>query len=107
MSPESLDALVAAGTAPAILDVRSRREFVRGRVPGAEHLPFWQTPWRLPLLPVNRTDTVVVYCAYGPRAWMAGLVLAARGYRGVTYLDGHYARWQRQGRPRERVSADG
>jgi rhodanese-related sulfurtransferase len=103
MSPEALDALVTAGRTPAVLDVRSRREFERGHVPHAEHLPFWQTPWKRPRRPADREAVLVVYCGHGPRAWMAGLVLAVRGFRRVTFLDGHYARWCRQGRPTARA----
>jgi len=106
MSPESLDALVQGGQAPAILDVRSRWEFELGHVPGAEHLPFWQTPWKRPRRSGGGEAGLVVYCGHGPRAWMAGLVLRARGIRGITYLDGHFERWLRQGRPSER-GADG
>ena len=105
MSPEELDPLVRSGRAPAILDVRSRREFELGHVPGAEHLPFWQTPWKRPRRSRGPEAPLVVYCGHGPRAWMAGLVLRARGIRGITYLDGHYTRWWRQGRPSERGAA--
>jgi rhodanese-related sulfurtransferase len=84
------------GTAPLILDVRSRVEFGRGHVPGARHVPFWM-PWRLRRLSASRGDPVVVYCGHGPRAWLAGRVLQRDGFRGVTYLAGHFSRWHRDG----------
>ncbi len=87
--------------APGILDVRSRWEFGRGHVPGARHVPFWclQVLWRLAL---PRDEPLVVYCAYGPRAWMAGTVLGWAGFRRIHYLSGHMAGWRRARRQEER-----
>jgi rhodanese-related sulfurtransferase len=71
-------------------------------VPGARHLPFWQALWRRPDLASGRGGPLVMYCGHGPRAWMAGVALRARGFGPVTYLDGHYARWRREGRRQAR-----
>lgn len=89
------------GVAPTILDVRSRWEFSRGRVPGARHVPFW---WLHRLLPLSlpREETLIVYCTYGPRAWMAGTVLRWAGFRKIRYLTGHMAGWRRGGHLEER-----
>ena len=89
------------GTAPAILDVRSRWEFSRGRVPGARHIPFWRLHRLLPLA-LPREEPLIVYCAYGPRAWMAAPVLRWAGFRKIQYLAGHMASWRRAGYPEER-----
>ena len=92
------------GTAPAILDARSRREFVRGRVPGALHVPFWTLPIRARSLPVPRDRSVVVYCGYGPRAYLAGAILRWHGFRHISYLKGHMAGWRRAGLREEKES---
>ena len=114
MTPGELLARIAAGNPPKILDVRSRREFARGHVPGAVHVPFWTivNPMRrgpLPLpatwtgSPADATDgqSVVVYCELGPRAWLAGALLSRRGFGPIEYLDGHMFRWRRTRLPRE------
>lgn len=88
---------IDAGSAPAIVDVRSRMEFLRGHVPGAIHVPFWLLPWRLGSLPARPTDPVVVYCGHGPRAWWAARVLGARGFSRVMLLRGHFSRWRKAG----------
>jgi len=88
---------IEAGTAPTILDVRSRREFAAGHVPGALHLPFWTLPARLSDIPSSPADPIVVYCGHGPRAYMAGAVLRASGFRRVMYLAGHMLKWRRAG----------
>lgn len=99
---EALAARIAAGTAPAILDVRSALEFARGHVPGAQHIPFWSLPVRVGELSVPKTEELVVYCGHGPRAWMAGAVLRQAGFGHVSYLAGHFDAWRAAGGPEER-----
>jgi rhodanese-related sulfurtransferase len=96
-----LHARIDAGSAPAILDVRSRREYTHGHVPGAIHIPFWLIAFRLSDLP-SRDGAVVVYCGHGPRAWFARAVLQWSGFRDVALLEGHMSGWKRAGLPEER-----
>lgn len=93
----ALLARIEAGTAPVVLDVRSRREFLLGHVPGALHLPFWKVPSHASKLPLSPADPIVVYCGHGPRAHLAGAVLRRRGFRRVLYLEGHMQRWRQKG----------
>ena len=95
MTASDLVARIAAGTPPAILDVRTRWEFAGGHVPGAVHIPFWTLLARLPEISAKREKPLVVYCELGPRAWMAGAALRLCGFRHVEYLDGHMANWRR------------
>ena len=97
MDAKALLAEIEAGTAPAILDVRSRMEFAHGHVPGAIHIPFWTLPARTSEIALSPDDPLVVYCGHGPRAWIAGAVLRARGFRRVVYLEGHMSRWTQAG----------
>jgi rhodanese-related sulfurtransferase len=53
-------------------------------------------------VPGSADDPLVVYCGYGPRAWMAGAVLRRRGFRHVMYLAGHMHGWRRAGLAEER-----
>jgi rhodanese-related sulfurtransferase len=106
MTPADLIAAIDAGRAPRILDVRSRREFVHGHVPGAIHIPYWAVPGRVAEIPGDPDAPIVVYCGHGPRAWMTGAVLRARGFTRVSYLAGHMAAWRRA-RLREDVAANG
>ena len=90
----ALLAAIDAGTAPTILDVRSRWEFTRGHVPGARHIPFWLMPLRIAQIPPSRANPVVLYCGHGPRAYMAGAVLRLAGFRDIRYLRGHIRQWR-------------
>ena len=93
----TLLAQIEAGIAPTILDVRSQREFERGHVPGALHIPFWALLSRMSEVSTSPADPVVVYCGHGPRAYVAGAVLRATGFRRVTYLEGHMLKWRQAG----------
>ena len=102
MEPGDLLASIDAGTAPAILDVRSKAEYDAGHVPGALHVPFWRVAATMPSLSVSREAPVVVYCGHGPRAYIAGAALRRLGFERITYLAGHMSRWQHEGRRQER-----
>ena len=93
----TLLAQIEAGIAPTILDVRSQREFARGHVPGALHIPFWSVLTRMSEVATSPADPVVVYCGHGPRAYFAGAVLRASGFRRVMYLEGHMLKWRQAG----------
>ena len=90
---------IAAGTAPVVLDVRSKKEFDEGHVPGAIHLPFWRVGSQWRTLAPMRENPVVVYCGHGPRAYIAGAALKRRGFTRVAYLEGHMKKWKQWGCP--------
>lgn len=91
MTAAELRARIDAGRAPVILDVRSRREFVRSHIPGAVLVPFWRA--HTARIPARTGDELVIYCGHGPRARWAASALRRRGFRNVALLDGHWARW--------------
>ena len=95
MSPHALRGAIEDGTAPAILDVRTRAEYGAGHVRGAINVPFNEVNRRAGELDVLRERPLLVYCGHGPRAWIAGALLRRAGFRNVTYLRGHWAGWRR------------
>lgn len=97
MDARRLDELIRAGAAPLILDVRSRREFEAGHVPGALHVPFWRAG-SAPI-PAAPDDAIVIYCGHGPRAAAARALLRGRGFRRIACLSGHMAGWRRSRLP--------
>ena len=102
ISPEALLHRIGLGEAPAVLDVRSPGEFAGGHVPGAVNIPFTSVLAGSDDARVLKSQSVVVYCGHGPRAWLAGEALRWRGYARVTYLRGHMAAWRRAGLREER-----
>ena len=88
------------GASPGtILDVRSRREFNAGHVPGAQHLPFWAVFGEATRVLPSRNEPITVYCAHGPRAWIAKSMLRVIGFRHVRLMKGHMRAWIKAGRP--------
>jgi rhodanese-related sulfurtransferase len=101
ISQDELLRAIEAGDAPAIVDVRTRRAFEKGHVPGALHIPFWAMAWRASQVPTPPDELVVVYCEHGPRAGLAKAALRAAGFHEVLYLEGHMSGWKRAGLPQE------
>jgi rhodanese-related sulfurtransferase len=100
--PMALLDQIERGEPPAVLDVRSPAEFAEGHVPGAMNVPFTSVLAGSLDVRARRSETVVLYCGHGPRAWLAGEALRWRGYLRVTYLRGHMAAWRRAGLREER-----
>lgn len=101
VTPDALLASIRSGSAPVIVDVRTQREYDRGHVPGAIHIPFYALLAREDEIPGPRTEEVVVYCEHGPRAGVAKLALRLAGFTDVRYLDGHMSGWKARGLPTE------
>ena len=94
ISAKTLIEQINAKTAPLIIDVRSKREFDLGHVPGARHIPFWKMSAQAETLFAFRERPIVVYCGHGPRAYIAGTALRRRGFTRVAYLTGHMKNWK-------------
>ena len=100
ISPEQLLAAIESGHPPPIIDVRTQGEYDAGHVPGAKHIPFYEILARRAEIGAP-SQTVVVYCAHGPRAGLAKFQLWAAGFDRVRYLDGHMSKWTARGLPVE------
>jgi rhodanese-related sulfurtransferase len=101
VTPQALRAAIDAGTAPAVLDVRTREEYAAGHVRGALNVPFNEVGRRVRELAALRERPLIVYCGHGPRAWIASLALRRHRFRNISYLRGHMAAWRRAGLPEE------
>jgi rhodanese-related sulfurtransferase len=82
-----------------VLDVRSRDEFVKGRIAGAINVPYQELVGHLDALPAGPDDAVLIYCETTTRSTQALMALRLLGYRKVSYLAGGINRWQKDGRP--------
>lgn len=101
VSAQKLANQIHAGAPPLILDVRSKREFDQGHVPGARHIPFWKMASQAQTLSAFQERPIVVYCGHGPRAYIAGAALRRRGFTNVAYLSGHMKTWKSMHLPLE------
>ncbi len=113
LSPEELQAELAAGTATAI-DIRDYREvFTEGKVPGALHTPrgmleFWIDPaseyYRDVFTPDKR---YIIYCAGGGRSALAAVVMKDMGYPNVGHLEPGFGGWAAAGMETESIEQTG
>jgi rhodanese-related sulfurtransferase len=91
---------IESRSAPTIVDVRFRSEFDAGHVAGAINTPFWAP--EVAKLPKDRSTELVIYCGHGQRAWIAQQLLALRGYRKSSLLEGHMKGWREAALPLEK-----
>ena len=84
-----------------ILDVRTQGEFEQGHVPGAVNINVFVLPFRMEEITGDEDEPIVVYCAHGLRAGLAGFFLRLAGYKNVLHLEGDWVKWQKAGLPAE------
>ncbi|NTV15083.1 MAG: rhodanese-like domain-containing protein [Desulfobulbaceae bacterium] len=85
---------------PALVDVRGGGEYRDGHLPGAVNIPVQSLPFRMAEVPLpDRRQPVVVYCAHGPRAGLAGFFLRLAGFAQVSHLRGDIRSWRAAGLP--------
>ena len=86
-----------------LIDVRNRSEYLEGHLPGAMNIPVYALPFRLKEVSAKGKDLpVVVYCAHGPRAGLAGFILKVAGFKDVRSLQGSMSAWSSEGLPVEK-----
>ena len=103
---DALLARMAGGDgAPAVLDVRTAKEFAEGHVPGAINISHDELEARLPELEADRDRDLVVYCRSGKRAGLALDMLEKAGFKRLYHLEGDYLGWAEAGRPVEPAAA--
>jgi rhodanese-related sulfurtransferase len=57
--PAELEQAISGDRPPVLIDIRGRRSFEAGHLPGAIHIPLLQLPWSLARL--DRNAPTVVY----------------------------------------------
>ncbi len=90
-------ALLAAGDAPLLVDVRERDEWAEGHIPGAVHVPRGHLESRIEQVAPDRKRQLLLYCAGGSRSAFATKTLEGLGYENVVNLEGGFTDWKRNG----------
>jgi len=96
LSVVELAARLAAGDAPAVVDVRGDGEWAQGHLAGAVHLMGGVLPQRHAELPGGQ---VALLCGSGYRSTVAASWLQRAGHRDVFNVTGGMAAWKRAGLP--------
>jgi rhodanese-related sulfurtransferase len=79
IAPERVQELRDAGADLRIVDIRSRREFERGHIPGSECIPFHELPRQVSAL--DGASRVVTVCPHGESSIQAARLI--RSYEGI------------------------
>lgn len=98
-TPSELRRRLDSETPPQILDVRTRREYRKGHIPGAVNIPVTELRSRVGDLPFSRQRPVVAICLSAHRSIPAVRVLRAAGFRNVSHLAGGMMAWRRRKQP--------
>jgi len=101
ITASNLAALIVAGDAPFVLDVRTQKEFAGGHIPGAVNIPHTELEDRIAELGGHKNDTIVLHCRSGRRAVTADEILRRNGFANITELEGHMLGWEADGHPVE------
>jgi len=76
-----------------ILDVRTHKDYERGHIPGAIHVPLSDIGDKIKKL--KKDKELVVYCENGNRSIWAIKRLMGMGYKNLFNLKGGYRAWKR------------
>lgn len=82
-----------------VLDVRPTKEYKEGHILNAINIPLVELKKRITELEVHREKPVIVVCAVGQHAGMAGKELTHVGFNQVVRLDGGMNTWRTAGLP--------
>jgi len=72
------------------IDVRTQKEWDKGYITGATHLPLKDCKVNLPKIIPDKTMPVVVYCSQGGRAVATTKYMNNLAYQAVPVIDGGY-----------------
>jgi len=98
---EELAALCEGKSTPQILDVRTRREWRRSRIPKARQVTFVSLKKQLPDLGLDKGRPVVAVCLSAHRSIAAVRLLKLLGFSDVCQLKGGMKAWWTAGLPTE------
>jgi phage shock protein E len=97
-APE-FEKLMAADKSAQIIDVRTPEEFISGHLPGARNINVSDSGFKSQVNTLDKTKTVLVYCASGVRSTNAAEQMKKMGFSKVYNLDGGIRSWAAQGKP--------
>lgn len=94
ITQEELVARLLDHSVPALIDIRTRKEYDGGHIPGAINLPITQLEKEIESLNLKVSDEIVIYCESGGRSSKAAKILLAKGYYELRHLNGDMKQWR-------------
>ncbi|MEA3275975.1 MAG: rhodanese-like domain-containing protein [Pseudomonadota bacterium] len=101
LSAKALQAELSGSSPPYLLDVRTRIEWRKSRIPGAVNVPIGELRRRLPELRLDPERPVVAICLSAHRSIPAVRLLELEGFGGARQLKGGMLAWWKAKLPTE------
>lgn len=90
-------AKLVAEKKPAVLDIRTPREFAAGRIPGAVNIDFNAANFTRQLEKLDKDKPYLLHCATGRRSTRALPQFEKLGFKRIIHLDGGIKAWEKAG----------
>lgn len=85
-----------------VLDVRTKKEFEAGHIPGATNLDVNAPDFEQQVSKLDKNKTYLVHCAAGRRSLKAANKMAELKFRNLVNLEGGYTAWEKAGNKGEK-----
>ena len=85
-----------------VLDVRTKKEFDAGHIPGAINIDVNAPDFQEKTAKLDKSKTYLVHCAAGGRSVTACKKLAPAGFENLVNLEGGYRAWEKAGNKGEK-----
>jgi rhodanese-related sulfurtransferase len=103
VKPEQFDALRKADTnATVVLDVRTKKEYREGHIPGSVMIDFNADDFEQQVAKLDKDKTYLVHCAAGGRSSRACKKMEQLGFKKLYNLEGGMGAWEKAGKPVEK-----
>ena len=103
INAEKFDALRKSDTNKVVvLDVRTKEEFSKGRIPGSVLIDFNADDFEKQVAKLDKNKTYLVHCAAGGRSSRACKKMDQLGFRKLYNLEGGMGAWEKAGKPVEK-----
>jgi rhodanese-related sulfurtransferase len=95
---EQFDKLTKTQT-NVVLDVRTKKEFQEGHLPGAVHMDFNGDNFDQEIAKLDKNKTYLVHCGAGGRSSRACKKMEQGGFKSLYNMEGGLTAWQKAGKP--------
>lgn len=85
-----------------VLDVRTKKEYEAGHIPGAVNLDVNSTDFRQKVSKLDKDKVYLVHCAAGVRSARACAALEQLGFKDLADLTSGFKGWEKAGKPVEK-----
>ena len=85
-----------------LLDVRTKKEYDAGHIPGAVLIDFNAPDFDKKIATLDKDKTYLIHCAVGGRSAKAAAKMSALNFKSVYNLEGGYRAWEKVGNKGEK-----